>query len=68
MKKVFFALVAVTVIVLSACNNKPKETMDTVTAVDSTVTQAAQTTAAAVDTAAAAVSSAAASVDSAVSK
>lgn len=50
MKKVFFAFVAVTVIALSACNNKPAET----------------TTEAAVDTAAAVVEEAVAVVDSAV--
>ena len=36
MKKVFFAFVAVSVVILSACNNKPAEVE--ATTVDSTVT------------------------------
>lgn len=52
MKKVFFAFVAASVVVLSACNNKPAETTET-PAVDSAAT-AAPVEAAPVDTAAAA--------------
>ncbi len=51
MKKVFFAFVAASVVVLSACNNKPAETTET-PAVDSAAT-AAPVEAAPVDTAAA---------------
>ena len=51
MKKVFFAFVAASVVVLSACNNKPAETTEA-TAVDTAaVTTAVEATA---DTAAAA--------------
>ena len=35
MKKVFFAFVAVTVIALTACNNKPAETTEAAAVVDS---------------------------------
>ncbi len=44
MKKVFFAFVAVTVMVLSACNNKPAESTEA-TADTTAVAAAAETTA-----------------------
>lgn len=52
MKKVFFAFVAVTVMVLSACNNKPAESTEA-TADTTAVAAAAETTAPADSTAAA---------------
>ncbi len=51
MKKVFFAFVAASVVVLSACNNKPAETTEGTT-VDTAAVTAVETTT--VDTAAAA--------------
>lgn len=55
MKKVFFAFVAASVVVLSACNNKPAENAEG-TAVDTAaVTTAVEETAPAVDSAATAV-------------
>ena len=42
MKKVFFAFVAASVVVLSACNNKPAESTDA-TADTTTVTTAVET-------------------------
>ena len=53
MKKVFFAFVAVTVIALSACNNKPA-TDESATTTDTTaVTTAVENTAPAADSTAA---------------
>ena len=51
MKKVFFAFVATSVVVLSACNNKPAETnetttVDTVAAMEETTPVVADTVAA----------------------
>ena len=43
MKKVFFAFVAASVVVLSACNNKPAETTEGTT-VDTTVVTTVETT------------------------
>lgn len=43
MKKVFFAFVAASVVVLSACNNKPAETTEATT-VDTTVVTTVETT------------------------
>jgi hypothetical protein len=43
MKKVFFAFVAASVVVLSACNNKPAETAPEATADTTTVSTAVET-------------------------
>jgi len=53
MKKVFFAFVAATVVVLSACNNKPAESTEA-TADTTAVAAAAEATAPATDSTAAA--------------
>lgn len=53
MKKLFFAFVAVSVVVLSACNNKPAESTEA-TADTTAVEAAVEATAAVVDSAVAA--------------
>ena len=53
MKKVFFAFVAASVVILSACNNKPAENPEA-TADTTAVTTAVEETAPAVDSTAAA--------------
>jgi PBP1b-binding outer membrane lipoprotein LpoB len=58
MKKVFFAFVAASVVVLSACNNKPAESTETTT--DTTAVTEAVTETAPVDSAAAATTDSAA--------
>ena len=45
MKKVFFAFVAASVVILSACNNKPAANTDATPADTTTVTTAVTTTA-----------------------
>lgn len=57
MKKLFFAFVAVSVVVLSACNNKPAESTEA-TADTTAVEAAVEATAPVVDSAAAAVAAA----------
>ncbi len=60
MKKVFFAFVAASVVVLSSCNNQPAAETDATATDTAAVVEAVEETAAVVDSAAAVVDSAAA--------